>query len=149
VSSLQNSPLESSCVVAVLIENYSTSKLLNVSPGKSQILSCDTVVANERKCLKYYYRPAHFFLAQSIGVKPSLQGLPCKFGGLGELNNNCDVYCRMIGISLVGLLFVVGRQLQLLLFDERTTGPRFLSVFPVLYRLIYDRITVSNLMNFT
>ena len=27
---------------------YSTSKLLNVSPEKSQILSCDTVVANER-----------------------------------------------------------------------------------------------------
>jgi hypothetical protein len=55
----------------------------------------------------------------------------------------------MIGISLVDLLFVVGRQLQLLLFDERTTDPRFLSVFPALYRLIYDRITVSNLMNFT
>ena len=43
---MQNSLLESSCVVA-LIENYSTSKPLNVSPEKSQILSCDTVVANE------------------------------------------------------------------------------------------------------
>jgi hypothetical protein len=46
--SLQNSPLESSCVVVALIENYSTSKPLKVSPEKSHILSCDTVVANER-----------------------------------------------------------------------------------------------------
>jgi len=45
---LQNSPLESSCVVVALIANYSTSKPLKVSPEKSQILSCDTVVANER-----------------------------------------------------------------------------------------------------
>jgi hypothetical protein len=29
-------------------ESYSTSTPLNVSPEKSQILSCDTVVANER-----------------------------------------------------------------------------------------------------
>jgi len=43
--SLQNSPLESSCVVVTLIENYSTSKPLNVFPEKSQILSCDTVVS--------------------------------------------------------------------------------------------------------
>jgi len=43
---LQNSPLESSCVVVTLIENYSTSKPLNFSPEKSQILSCDTLVAN-------------------------------------------------------------------------------------------------------
>jgi len=47
-SSLQNSPLESSCVVVALIENYSTSKPLKVSPEKSHILSRDTVVANER-----------------------------------------------------------------------------------------------------
>jgi hypothetical protein len=47
----------------------------------------------------------------------------------------------MIGISLGDLLFVVGRQLQLLPFDERTTDPRFLSVFPALYRLICDRIS--------
>jgi len=46
--SLQNSPLESSCVVVALIENYSSSKSSNVSPEKSQILSCDTVVTNER-----------------------------------------------------------------------------------------------------
>jgi hypothetical protein len=45
---LQNSPLEGSCVVVALIENYSTSKSLKVSPEKSQILSCDAVVANER-----------------------------------------------------------------------------------------------------
>jgi hypothetical protein len=45
---LQNSPLESSCVVFALIENYSTSKRLKISPEKSQILSCDTVVENER-----------------------------------------------------------------------------------------------------
>jgi len=46
--SLQNSPLESSCVVVALIENYSTSNPLKASPEKSQILSCNTVVANER-----------------------------------------------------------------------------------------------------
>jgi hypothetical protein len=50
---LQNSPLESSCVVVALIENYSTSKPLNVSPEKSEILSCDTVVANERYVLGF------------------------------------------------------------------------------------------------
>jgi hypothetical protein len=44
---LQNSPLKSSCVVVALIENYSTSKPLKVSPEKSQILSCDALVANE------------------------------------------------------------------------------------------------------
>jgi hypothetical protein len=44
---LQNSPLESSSVVVALIENYSTSKYLNVSPELSQILSCDIIVANE------------------------------------------------------------------------------------------------------
>jgi len=41
-------PLESSCVIVALIENYSTSKPLKVSLEKSQLLSCDTVVANER-----------------------------------------------------------------------------------------------------
>jgi len=40
--------MESSCVVVALIENNSTSKPLKVSPEKSQILSCDTFVANER-----------------------------------------------------------------------------------------------------
>jgi hypothetical protein len=45
--SFQNSPLESSRVVVALIENYNTSKPLIVSPEKSQILSCDTLVANE------------------------------------------------------------------------------------------------------
>jgi hypothetical protein len=45
---LQNSPLESSCVVVALTENYSTSKPLKVSPEKSHILSGDTVVADGR-----------------------------------------------------------------------------------------------------
>jgi hypothetical protein len=34
--------------VVALIENDSTSELLKVSPGESQILSCDTLVVNER-----------------------------------------------------------------------------------------------------
>jgi len=46
--SLQNWLLESSCVVVALIEKYSTSKPLNVSLEKSQILRCNTVVANKR-----------------------------------------------------------------------------------------------------
>jgi hypothetical protein len=50
---LQTSPLESSCVVIALIENYRTSKPLKVSPEKSQILSCDTLVANERIVLNF------------------------------------------------------------------------------------------------
>ena len=35
-------------VVVAPIENFTTSKPLNISPKKSQILICDTVVANER-----------------------------------------------------------------------------------------------------
>jgi len=35
-------------IIVALIENYSTSKLLKVSPEKSHILSCDTLVANEQ-----------------------------------------------------------------------------------------------------
>jgi hypothetical protein len=46
--SLKNSPLESSCVVVALTENYSISKPLQVSTEKSHILSCGNVVANER-----------------------------------------------------------------------------------------------------
>jgi hypothetical protein len=46
--SLQNSPLESSFVVVAFIENYSTSNPLKISPEKSQIFSCDTIVTNER-----------------------------------------------------------------------------------------------------
>jgi hypothetical protein len=45
---LQNLPLDSSCVILARIEKYGTSKPLNVSPEKSRILICDTVVANER-----------------------------------------------------------------------------------------------------
>jgi hypothetical protein len=51
--SLQNSPLESSCVVVALIENYSTSKPLKDYPEKSQILSCDTVVAKMSDMLAF------------------------------------------------------------------------------------------------
>jgi len=50
---LQNSPLESIFIVVALIENYSTSKPLKVSPEKSQILSYDTVVANEQYGAKH------------------------------------------------------------------------------------------------
>jgi hypothetical protein len=46
--SLQNLPLESSCVIVALTEEYSTSKPLKVSPEKSLILSCDILVTNER-----------------------------------------------------------------------------------------------------
>jgi hypothetical protein len=48
---VQNSPLESSCVIVTVIENYSTSKPLKSSPEKSHILSCDTLVANGRYIL--------------------------------------------------------------------------------------------------
>jgi len=44
----QFAKLDSSCVVVALIKSYGTSKPLKVSPEKSHILSCDTVVANER-----------------------------------------------------------------------------------------------------
>jgi hypothetical protein len=46
--SLQNSPLESSCVVIAFKENYSTSKTIKASPEKSQILSCDTLLLGAR-----------------------------------------------------------------------------------------------------
>jgi hypothetical protein len=45
---LQNSPLESSCVVVALTENYSTSEPLKVSPEKSDIFGLGSVVTNER-----------------------------------------------------------------------------------------------------
>jgi hypothetical protein len=48
ITQFAKSPLESSCIVVALIENYSTSKPLKVSLEKSQILSCGTLVANER-----------------------------------------------------------------------------------------------------
>jgi len=50
--SLKNSPLEGSSVVVALIENYGTSKPFKVSSEKSEILSSDTVVANERFDIK-------------------------------------------------------------------------------------------------
>jgi len=45
---LQKAPLESSCGVVTHTAHNSTSESLKISPEKSQILSCDTVVANER-----------------------------------------------------------------------------------------------------
>ena len=62
--SLQNSPLESSCVVVALIENYSTSILLKFCPEKSQILSCDTVVASER----YMYMCIYIYIYRSFAT---------------------------------------------------------------------------------
>jgi hypothetical protein len=50
----------------------------------------------------------------------------------------------MIEKSLVVLLFVIGRQLQLLLHDERNTDPCLFNVFLV-HQLIYNHFTVSNL----
>jgi len=77
--SVQNSPLESSCVVAALIEKYSTSKSLNVSPAKkkSLILSCDIVVANERKyphwrnfLLPNVKRVSSWLPSTELGIRP-------------------------------------------------------------------------------
>jgi hypothetical protein len=51
--SLQNSPPESICVIVARIALNSTSKSLNVSPEKSQILIDDTVVANGRYAPRY------------------------------------------------------------------------------------------------
>jgi len=77
---LQNSPLESSCVVLALIENYITSKYLNLSPEKLQILSCDTVAANERfvKCtrdLATAYFPLALYKKNLIQVVPFIMSL--------------------------------------------------------------------------
>jgi hypothetical protein len=47
--------MESSHVVVALIEKYSPSKSLKVSPEKSLILGCDTVVGNERHLLIIFY----------------------------------------------------------------------------------------------
>jgi hypothetical protein len=45
---MQNSPLESSCVVVALIENFNTSKSLKAFPEKSQALSYDAVLLGVR-----------------------------------------------------------------------------------------------------
>jgi len=60
-------PLESSCVVVALIENYSTSKPLKFSPEKSHILICDAFVANERyvfSLLNLYLNGANYNLKE-------------------------------------------------------------------------------------
>jgi hypothetical protein len=79
---LQNSPLESSCVIVALIENYSTSKPLKVSLEKSHILSCDTVVANERYVNIFYTFKCHAhlfltFLLEEIMCMPNERMLFC------------------------------------------------------------------------
>ena len=48
-----------SFVVVALIENYSTSKPIKFSPEKSHILSCDTVVENERFYVQYDFTVSH------------------------------------------------------------------------------------------
>jgi len=66
-----NSPLESSCVVVALIENDNTSKPLKDSE-KSQILSCDTHVANEaciytqRTCMYFSDFHARFCSSENL-----------------------------------------------------------------------------------
>ena len=54
--------MESSYVVVALIKNYSTSKPLNIPPEKLLILSCDTVVANERY---HFFTPYYSNVYQS------------------------------------------------------------------------------------
>jgi len=70
--SLQNSPLESSCVVVALIGKCSTSKPLKCFPEKSQILSCDTLVTKERYntgicfLFVYYNEQMHSYIIQAF-----------------------------------------------------------------------------------
>jgi hypothetical protein len=70
---LQNSPLESSCVVVALTENYSIQKFLKASPEKSQILSSDMFVANERytqhSILVDHSKVSHFFSGETDRIK--------------------------------------------------------------------------------
>jgi hypothetical protein len=77
--SLQNSSLESSCVVVALIKNYSTLKPLNDSPEKSQILSCDTVVANERYVDRLQRLPStNKQMLQTFPIHPVFQTMVTK-----------------------------------------------------------------------
>jgi len=117
---LQNSPLESSCVIVALIGNYSTSKPLKVCPEKSQILSSDTVVANEQnivggknvnkscneqvlilKCVKrifvFYLRVLVILITRILFVFKisltlmNLKTAFCKM--LSDVNKNCHLSC--------------------------------------------------------
>jgi hypothetical protein len=60
---LLNSPLESSCVVVALVENYSASKPLKASPEKSHILSCDTFLLGVRYVSYSFVLVPHGFVA--------------------------------------------------------------------------------------
>jgi hypothetical protein len=69
---------ESSCLFFALTENYSSSKPLNVSPEKSHILSCDTVVANERYVIHLFNPSALPSIRRIIGLqqRSTFQCLP-------------------------------------------------------------------------
>ena len=83
-------PLESSCVIAALIENYSNSKPLKVSPEKSQILNCGTVVANERYALQ-------------VGIYKIL----CKDSMYFGWEEHCSVLYNVFeGVHLICIAFV-------------------------------------------
>jgi hypothetical protein len=96
---LKNSPLESICVVVALVENYSTSKPLKVSPEKSHVLSCDTVVANER----------HIVLLNSFSI--------LSFKGLYILGIK-DVFCIVLMSE-----FSVTNSMRLGCFTTQFKGP--------------------------
>jgi hypothetical protein len=85
---LQNSPLESSCVVVALIENYSTSKPLKVSPAKSCILRCDAVVANERFVTFVYKK-------QNCTFKKKVHYCNCSLRIILHLNGICCPECKV------------------------------------------------------
>jgi hypothetical protein len=83
------------------MENYSTSKPLNVSPEKSQILSCDTVVANERfVCVKVehpccVYRTDGYIRKQSTQLFFKVFNKATCFGLLGDHQaNTCNIRHR-------------------------------------------------------
>jgi hypothetical protein len=91
---LQNSPLESSCVVIALIALYSTSKPLSVSPEKLQILSCDTVVANGRYIFFLWYNMPYPNLgATNDPLQISdLHGEPIIENSFQIVSGNCGYY---------------------------------------------------------
>jgi hypothetical protein len=91
--SLQNSPLESSCVVVALVENYSTAKLFKVSAEKSHILGSDTAVANYLYVqITYYVRLLiRRFLGASAKIRKAtirLVNSVCRSVCLCALNNS-------------------------------------------------------------
>jgi hypothetical protein len=105
---LQNSPLESSCVVVALTENYSTSKPLNVSPEKSHILSCDTVVANGRYIMELF----------SVQMQPN------------PLNNSHHMQTNtFVNVSLLNLHKISMAELQHIFIHDTTWLSAFKMTF--------------------